>query len=230
MTGSRWLIFGLAAAALTALILWLAAENPSALDAEAGRANLLYYVMLLLLVGSGVLAGRRMGLRFAAKSVGVWILIGAALLLAYSYRFELEDLKDRLLGTVAPHAALMQDGAVTVRLGQDGHYHLRAEVNGEPIRFLVDTGASDIVLSPRDARRLGFDPAGLTYSKIYSTANGTVRGAPVTLDRLEVAGLRFRDVAASVNGADMRQSLLGMSFLDRFAGYEVRNGVLSLYP
>ncbi len=226
---TRWLILVAGGLALGALIVWLIGRYPSALDGGGG-ANLLYYVMLLLVVGSGVLFGRRIGLRFALKSIVAWALIGLAILLGYSYRFELGAIKDRVLGEVMPHAAQQEGGAISVRLGDDGHFHLEAQVNGRPIRFLVDTGASDIVLSPADARRVGIDPGSLDYNKIYATANGSVRGAGVRLAHMEVAGLRFENVRASVNEARMDVSLLGMSFLDRFAGYEVRDGVLRLYP
>lgn len=226
---TRWLILAAGGLAFAVFIAWLASRYPSALDG-GGSANLLYYVMLLLVVGSGVLFGRRMGLRFAVKSIAAWVLIGLALILGYSFRFELGAIKDRVLGEVVPHAAQQEGGVISVRLGGDGHYHLEAQVNGRPVRFLVDTGASDIVLSPADARRVGIDPAALDYDKVYSTANGTVRGASVRLAQMDVAGLRFENVRASVNEARMGVSLLGMSFLDRFAGYEVRDGVLRLYP
>ena len=82
--------------------------------------------------------------------------------------------------------------------------------------------------SSADARRLGFDPDALAYTQVYSTANGTVRGAPVILREVAVGPIRVRDVAASVNDAPMAGSLLGMSFLGRLSAYEVSNGSLTL--
>jgi len=106
---------------------------------------------------------------------------------------------------------------------------VEALVDGEPVRFLVDTGASDVVLSPADARRIGFDPAQMSFTRTYNTANGLVQGAPVRLGAVEVGPIRIEDVRASVNGADMRRSLLGMSFLSRLGGYEVSEDALTLY-
>ena len=100
--------------------------------------------------------------------------------------------------------------------------------NGVPIRFLIDTGASDIVLNPSDARRLGFDASNLRFSRQYETANGMVRGAPVTLRELRVGQLHLFDVEASVNEAPLEVSLLGMSFLNELSGYEVARGRLIL--
>jgi aspartyl protease family protein len=101
-------------------------------------------------------------------------------------------------------------------------------VNGAPVRFIIDTGASDIVLSPSDARRAGVDMASLDFARGYETANGAGRGARVVLKSLQVGQVHAADVEASVNAAPMRASLLGMAFLKRFESIEVRGGRLVL--
>lgn len=109
-----------------------------------------------------------------------------------------------------------------------GHYLIEAMVNGAPVTFLVDTGASDVVLTMSDARRVGLPPQTLAFTERYATANGEVRGAPVTLRELRIGQLRLYDVAASVNEAPLGVSLLGMSFLEQLSGYEVQRGRLIL--
>ena len=99
-------------------------------------------------------------------------------------------------------------------------------VNGSPITFLVDTGASDIVLTLADARRLGFIPGNLDFSEQYQTANGEVRGAPVRLRELRIGQYSLYDLEASVNEGPMTVSLLGMSFLEQLRGYQVEDGRL----
>ena len=101
-------------------------------------------------------------------------------------------------------------------------------MNGTPITFMVDTGASSIYLTPDDAARLGWTPPRLTYSERYSTASGVVHAAPVTLRSLRVGQLELYDLPASVGQQPSSVSLLGMSFLKRFASYEVRGGRLIL--
>ena len=86
------------------------------------------------------------------------------------------------------------------------------------------------MLSPRDARRIGIDPAGLAYTQVYRTANGSGRGAPVRLARVRIGTIVLEDVTASVNGAPMDRSLLGKSFLGRLSGFGAENGVLTLRP
>ncbi|MEM7222038.1 MAG: TIGR02281 family clan AA aspartic protease [Pseudomonadota bacterium] len=113
--------------------------------------------------------------------------------------------------------------------GAHGHYWLTAEIDGVEVRFLVDTGASYVALSPRDSRRLGFDNEDLEFSGVVQTANGKTRVAPVVLDDIRVGQLEVEDVTAVVSKADMGASLLGMSFLNKLDGFQVVDGQLILY-
>jgi aspartyl protease family protein len=112
--------------------------------------------------------------------------------------------------------------------GPHGHFLIEAVVNGVPIDFMVDTGASHVVLSLQDARRLGFTPTNLHFTQKFQSANGTVRAAPVELRELRIGQLRLFDLEASVNGGPLPISLLGMSFLQRLSSYEVARDRLIL--
>ena len=122
------------------------------------------------------------------------------------------------------------DGAREIQIPphDTGHFLVEIAVNGTEVPFLVDTGASHVVLSRSDAARIGIDLGWLTYSHRAQTANGVVRLAPVELDEMRLGALELRDVVATVNEADMPISLLGMSFLGRLDGYEVRENHLIL--
>jgi aspartyl protease family protein len=85
---------------------------------------------------------------------------------------------------------------------------------------MIDTGSSDIVINLEAAQKLGIDPKKLTFNKPYQTANGTSWGASVTLEEFQIGNVKFRNIPASVNNADMGTSLLGMSFLRQFRKYE----------
>ncbi len=226
-----WFIFLAAAIGVTGLIVWLATRYP---DALASRESMVDFVRLggiLALVCSGVLASGRLRLGKSVRDLAIWACIALVLLVGYSFRHELTFIGLRVAGEVAPARAIGgEDGALSFRRGGDGHFYIEVDVEGVPIRFMVDTGATDIVLSPRDAERLGFDLAALSFSRRYETANGVGWGAPVTLRSLGVGESRFRAVRASVNGAAMDRSLLGMAFLDRFESYEVRGDTLTLRP
>ena len=113
-------------------------------------------------------------------------------------------------------------GAETViPAGRNGHFLVTAEVEGVEILFLVDTGASQVILTAEDAERLGHRVEFLEFSERFQTANGEIRGAPLLLSELRIGDLEIEDVRASVIRAPMSTSLLGMSFLSRLAGYEV---------
>ena len=115
-----------------------------------------------------------------------------------------------------------------IEAGPGGHFLIDVSVNGTPVTFLVDTGASDIVLTTEDASRIGLQPRTLRYTQRFATANGEVRGAPVVLREMRIGQFRLFDVPASVNEAPLAVSLLGMSFLDQLNGYQVANGRLIL--
>jgi aspartyl protease family protein len=115
-----------------------------------------------------------------------------------------------------------------IESGAGGHFLIEARVNGVPVDFLVDTGASDIVLTLADAERLGLQPETLRFTQRFATANGEVRGAPVVLREIRIGQFSLFDMPASVNEAPLRVSLLGMSFLERLHGYGVEDGRLIL--
>ena len=96
------------------------------------------------------------------------------------------------------------------------------------VNFVVDTGATDVVLSEVDARRVGLDPEGLIYSGRASTANGIVRTARVRLEDVSVGGFDEGSLRASVNEGALETSLLGMSYLQRFERIEIRGDRLIL--
>lgn len=199
---------------------------------QLGRTDWVQLVKLSAIVvvcSSGLLFLRRVPLRETLRNIAIWAAIAGVLLIGYAYRDDFSNVGARLRGELLPSRAVdLGGGEVEIRAGRDGHFTVTAEVNGQPVDFLVDTGASDIVLSPADARRLGYDPAQLSFTRHYSTANGLGRGAPVRLDSLAVGAIVFNDLPASVNEAPMGESLLGMTFLRQLDSYEVQRDRLIL--
>lgn len=127
----------------------------------------------------------------------------------------------------APAAA---EPSAAVLKGADGHFWAEGQVNGEPVRFLVDTGATAVALTPADAERLGFRPQDLNYSHRVTTAGGRSRAAAVTLSSVSVSGARLDDVRALVIEKGLDTSLLGMSYLGRLARFEATREALFLQP
>ncbi|HEY3796861.1 MAG TPA: TIGR02281 family clan AA aspartic protease [Caulobacteraceae bacterium] len=112
------------------------------------------------------------------------------------------------------------DGEASIAKSADGHFWADAQVDGRPVRFLVDTGASDVALTADDARALGFAPETLTYSYTVMTANGPARAAPIKLGIVSVGRAEVEDVDAFVIDKGLETSLLGMTYLGRLAKFE----------
>lgn len=187
-------------------------------------AALIYLGLLLTaLVGYGVVStrsradlGRRLrhGLLWGCIFVGV--IAGVSLW---------EDVRR----SVIPRQAVFDSGQIVeVPRAPDGHFYIRLALNGVDIPFVVDTGATEMVLGPRDARRVGLSPDGLAYTTQARTANGMVATARTTLDRVELAGVADRNVPVLVNSADLDTALLGMSYLDRWSSLTIAGDRLVL--
>ena len=117
-----------------------------------------------------------------------------------------------------------------VMKARDGHFWAEAEVNGAPVRFLVDTGATVVALTPADAERLGFDLDELHYVSSVVTAGGKTRAASVKLDWVEVGGARLENVEALVIEKGLDASLLGMSYLGRLSSFQATRQAMILSP
>ena len=129
----------------------------------------------------------------------------------------------------APVATQFIYAATELKSGQNGHYFVTADINGRSTKVLVDTGASAVALSYEDAKNIGLHPATLNFNIPVSTANGVTNAASVTLDKIEIDGVRVSDVEGMVlpEGA-MNGSLLGMSFLSKLSSFRVEDGTLYL--
>jgi len=131
---------------------------------------------------------------------------------------------------VAPAARDGQPLAAYVGKGKDGHYWAWAQIDGHPVRVLIDTGASAVALTPEDARRAGVDLELLVYNRDVNTAQGVTHAAAVTLGHVSVAGADVSGVEALVVPRGLSSSLLGMSYLGRLEGFEATRSGLILHP
>lgn len=153
--------------------------------------------------------------------------VGTSLLAAWGFG----AFSDRSAQAAQPVPVVRSTEAATpIPRGSDGHYWARAQVGGQPVALLVDTGAGAIVLRSADARVLGLNPESLDYSMAIRTASGMAQAAEITLSSVTVAGVEMRDVAALVVQGDLPHSLLGMSFLGRLSGFEATPEGLVLKP
>ena len=190
-------------------------------DLQTGQ--LFYLILLGCAVAVWAFAHYRNRLGLAMQHAAIWGLIFIAAILAFGFKDQLTVFLD---GS-APQQ--LSEDTVVLRRQRDGHFHAAAEVNGQKIQFIVDTGASHLVLSKADARSAGIDLQGLDFFLPTQTANGQVLSAPVRLDSVALGQFVDHDIRATVNGGDLDQSLLGMSYLDHFDGFTVEGDRMLLW-
>lgn len=167
------------------------------------------------------------------------LLIAAVVMVGGGY---MASVADKEFGApTAPQAAAVQPVAqapavangygpsLTLAANRQGHFQTDARVNGRPMGFMVDTGASVVVLRASAAAQAGIRPIPADYTVTASTANGEVKAAPARLDRVEIGDITIFDVPAMVlPDTVLSQNLLGVSFLSRLKRYEVANGRMVL--
>lgn len=184
--------------------------------------SLIYLVLLGMILCGWLFTQNRQSLNKSLQQAAAWGFIFLGAIAAYG-------LWDDISQTVRPQQTVFaEQGKIVVPRHVDGHYYLAAEVNGTLLKFVIDTGATQIVLTRADARAAGLTPDNLNFIGRANTANGEVLTAPVTLDRFRLGPVTDRNVSAVVNGGDMSQSLLGMSYLQRWGKIEIAGGELTL--
>jgi aspartyl protease family protein len=186
-------------------------------------ASLGYSALLLLALGGAYLASHRQSVGKSLQMALVWGMIFMGCMAIYGLWGDISRDYGRKSLPIT-----QQDGAIALPRASDGHYYVTADVNGTEIEFLVDTGASDIVLSRVDAARIGFDLDRLAFLGSARTANGVVPIAYGRLKTIRLGNHLDQAVSVSINGGEMDKSLLGMSYLGRFGRIEMTQDQLIL--
>lgn len=116
--------------------------------------------------------------------------------------------------------------SVTLKRAPDSHFYAEARMNGQPIKVMVDSGASMVALRRVDAQKMGINVDSLPIKGEARTAGGVVPMRVLTLREVDVGGIRLENVAAAIvdlpPDQDMPATLLGQSYLSRLASMEVR--------
>lgn len=229
MQGRSWLTWALVIGGGVVLIALLGSQLSGALDDEHTLMRFLYLVALITFIGGGLFVRLRYDTSRTLGQLAVWVCIFAGLILLYSFRGEFGALGERFRGELMPLDGRVEGPtSVSFPVAEDGHYRVRAIADGVGLDFTVDTGATNVVLSPQAAERLGYDLSKLSFTQIAQTANGLVRGAPVEIAEFMVGPIVIHNLPATVNEAAMSDSLLGMEFMRRLKSWRVEGERLTL--
>lgn len=202
---------------------------PDSLQNEQNKYNLIIYIIVLTSILARLLHSN-IGWKKRLKEISGWIIITLVIFLGYSYRYEVNDIKIRLIANIVPgYGQKNSDGSINFYSNNNGHFAIRALVNNKAnINFMLDTGASTVSLTAQDARKLGIDMAKLNFNQQMSTANGVNFAARIYLQSIQIDSIILENIDATVMQQGLDQSLLGMSFLSKLQEFTIKKNLLTL--
>ena len=191
--------------------------------------SLAYKIVLLVAVGSLVLALFRDRFSEALTAALLWVVIALLLVVGYTYRTDVREVGERVLAELVPGRPVSHGRTVEIVRGRAGEFQVSTQVNGARVPMVLDTGASAVVLTQDAAKAAGLPLEVLAYTVNIDTANGRARAAAVTLERVAVGSIIEHAVPALIaQPGQLKTSLLGMSFLNRLESYSVNSEKLIL--
>ena len=191
--------------------------------------HVIYLFGVLVLVASSLLV-RRIPIGQGLKMMAAWVLIFAAAFIVFTLKDDFRALWDRVVletrgGTVQEQAG----EELRVRQASDGHFWVDAELNGERVRFLVDSGATTTSISRAVAERAGIVPSS-GFPAMVQTANGVVAVQRGRAGTLRVGTIERRDVGVHISEAFGEMNVIGMNFLSSLSSWGVEGRTLVLRP
>jgi aspartyl protease family protein len=196
----------------------------------AAMTGLMAKLALVVIIGASLASLFRQRFADTLEFALMWVVIALIGAVGYTYRGELSAIGQRVFAEVTGREAPLVTGSlrgptVEIAKGRAGDFPLTMKVNNADIGMVLDTGASQVVLTHEAARAAGLPMVLLDFDVPVDTANGRTRAAAVVLDRIQIGGIVERKVPALIaQPGQLKISLLGMTFLSRLESWEVRDG------
>jgi len=237
-----WIVLIGLGVALSALLM-SSNQDPLALSfTNADFAIFIAKIAIATVLGASVVMMVRHYLPQSAQAALFWTLVGIGLATTYDRRVQLADaggrtasalreIGERVLADLVPGRPVQIGRSVEIARGRGGDFHVPTQVNGVSVYMVLDTGATAVVLTQDDAKAAGLPLDMLHYTVEIETANGHARAAEVSLKQVSVGFITERAVPALIaQPGQLKESLLGMSFLNRLESYEMRGDKLLMRP
>lgn len=195
-------------------------------------ASVAYLGVIGAVIAAGIVGSHR-HIGELIRNLFLWGVIILALVAGWTWRDQLFDLGGELVASLDPAQPVVlvsgDNPEIALKKSLNGHFVTDASVNGNSVRFMVDTGATTIALTYDDAIDAGIDPDSLQFVQPIMTANGMAMAASVRLDRVEIGPIVRRDLRATVAAeGKLEQSLLGMNFISSLTSFEMRKNEVIL--
>jgi len=188
--------------------------------------NFLYLLGCLVLVGSGLMV-RRLPLGQSVRMVLAWLLIFAAAFIVFALKDDFLALGRRVMADLRDDRVVETAGAeIRIRRAEDGHFWVDGELNGRPVRFLIDSGATVTTISGDTARRAGIEPEG-GFGVMVDTANGTTLVDRGRAERVRIGPIERNGLAVHIARGDSI-NVIGMNFLSTLSAWGVEGSTLRL--
>lgn len=185
------------------------------------------YLLMAMMLVLGALINRRQPALQMLKMALAWILIFGAGFVIFSFRDDLAYVGQRLKAE-ATGAPIVEGREVRIPMAIDGHFWVDGRLNGTPVRFLVDSGASVTTIGRQRALAAGVQ-VGADRDQIVQTGNGIIRVAAARADELSIAGIERHDIRIHVADSE-GMNVLGMNWLSTLRGWTVEGRWLVMRP
>lgn len=185
-------------------------------------ASLIRNVLFLGLLISSLFIRTTTGRGKKLKQVAIWLAVIFFGVIVYNNK--------HLFRNFVPYlASEVGENSLEIRKSVDNHFYLALKINDKNVLFLIDTGATTTSLTMNDAKRVGIDTSKLVFNQIVSTANGKTFNASAEIKNIQIGNYTIDSMWVLVSKDLDGNSLLGMNFLNRLRGYDIRQDRMILY-
>ena len=186
----------------------------------------IYIIMAMVLVLSALMSRREPLAKMITMALA-WIAIFAAGFVIFTFRDDLGWVAERLRSE-ATGAPVLQGEEIRIPMAIDGHFWVDAKLNGQDVKFLVDSGATMTTIGSRTAARTGVPNSG-ARDQLVRTGAGVIRVSSARVDTLDIGTIHRENMAAHIADDD-ELNVLGMNFLSSLTRWGVEGRWLILVP